>query len=410
MEAVASAYRFTSILAAVTCALAPAYTLRWHLGPLPTTVLENAVLVTVAVFVVETFRERTRLVWRTPMLVPAALFLIAGAISVVVAPDHRAAIGLYRAYFIEPMAFGFVLINVVTTPWRALTIVGGLATGGIVAGLANSVVVLQALQHHTYDVVNTPPVVIYNTANAVALFLVPLVAFAGAIALHWEDRRARWAAALLAALGAICVVLSFSRGGYLALGAVVVALALSHRRRLMIVGAGVVVAAGLMIVPAIRHRVLTELDFSNGSNTLVGRFHLWSVALQMLRDHPIFGAGLSGFATVIGPYWNPTNADRFTYPHNIVLNSWTETGLLGVIAFAWILVVGFRSGWRGWRSSSGPWRAVHLGVLVALIAVVVHGLVDVPYWKNDLSLELWALLSLTLAATALHGAAPKPSP
>jgi O-antigen ligase len=338
------------------------------------------------------------------------LFLIAGAISVVVAPDHRAAIGLYRAYFIEPMAFGFVLINVVTTPLRALTIAGGLAAGGIVAGLANSVVVVQALRNHTYDVVNTPPVVIYNTANAVALFLVPLVAFAGAIALHWEGRRERWAAAALAALGIICVVLSFSRGGYLALGAVVVALALSHRQRLIIVGAGVVVAAGLMIVPSIRHRVLTELDFTNGSNTLVGRFHLWSVSLQMLRDHPIFGAGLSGFASVIGPYWNPTNIDRFTYPHNIVLNSWTETGVLGVIAFAWILVAGFRSGWRGWRSSSAPWRAVHLGVLVALVAVVVHGLVDVPYWKNDLSLELWALLSLTLAATALHGAAPKPSP
>jgi len=403
-------YRLTSILAAATCALAPAYTLRWHLGPVPTTVLENAILVTIAAFLVETIRQRTRLVWRTPMLVPAALFLIAGAISVVVAPDQRAAIGLYRAYFIEPIAFGFVLINVVTTPLRALTIAGGLAVGGIVAGVANSVVVVQALRHHTYDVVNTPPVVIYNTANAVALFLVPLVAFAGAIALHWEDRRERWAAAALAALGTICVVLSFSRGGYLALGAVVIALALSHRRRLIIVGAGVVVAAGLMIVPSIRHRVLTELDFTNGSNTLVGRFHLWSVALQMLRDHPIFGAGLSGFATVIGPYWNPTNADRFTYPHNIVLNSWTETGVLGVVAFAWILVVGFRSGWRGWRSSSAPWRAVHLGVLVALVAVVAHGLVDVPYWKNDLSLELWALLSLTLAATALHGAAPKPSP
>jgi O-antigen ligase len=409
-DAAAVPYRFTSICAAATCALTPAYTVRWHVGPVPTTVLENAILVTIAVFLFEMVRHRTQLVWRTPMLVPAALFLIAGAISVVVAPDHRAAIGLYRAYFIEPMAFAFVLINVVTTPWRALTIAGGLAAGGVVAGLANSVVIVQALRHHTYDVVNTPPVVIYNTANAVALFLVPVVAFAGAIALHWEERRVRWVAAAVGALGTLCVVLSFSRGGYLALAAVVVGLALSYRRRWIVLGAGVVVAAGLMLVSSIRHRVLTELDFTNGSNTLVGRFHLWSVALQMLRDHPIFGAGLSGFATVIAPYWNPTNADRFTYPHNIVLNSWTETGVLGVVAFAWILVVGFRSSWRGWRASSAAWRAVHLGVLLALIAVVVHGLVDVPYWKNDLSLELWALLSLTLAATALPGIAPKASP
>jgi putative inorganic carbon (hco3(-)) transporter len=410
VDAAPATYRLTTISAAVTCALTPAYTLRWHLGPLPTTVLENAILLTVAVFLVETIRQRSRPVWRTPMLYPAALFLVAGAISVAVAPDHRAALGLYRAYFIEPMAFGFVLINVLTTPRRALLIAGGLAVGGIVAGIANAIVVVQALRHHTYDVVNTPPVVIYNTANAVALFLVPVVAFAAAIALHEQDQQKRLAAAALVALGTVCVVLSFSRGGYLALGAVVVALAVTHKKRLIIVGAGIVIAAGLMLVPAIRHRVLTELDFTNGSNTLVGRFHLWSVALQMLKDHPIFGAGLSGFATVIAPYWNPTNADRFTYPHNIVLNSWSETGILGVIAFAWILFTGFRSGWLGWRSSWIAWRPIHLGVLVALIAVVVHGLVDVPYWKNDLSLELWALLGLTLAPAALARAAPHTSP
>ena len=99
------AYRFTTVFAAVTCALTPAYTVRWHLGPVPTTLLENAIIVTVALFAVETIRQRTQVIWRTPMLFPAALFLIAGAISVVVAPDHRAALGLYRAYFIEPMAF-----------------------------------------------------------------------------------------------------------------------------------------------------------------------------------------------------------------------------------------------------------------------------------------------------------------
>ena len=169
----------------------------------------------------------------------------------------------------------------------------------------------------------------------------------------------------------------------------------------LVVSAGALVAAGLMLIPALRDRVLTNLDPTNGHNTLVGRFHLWSVALQMLRDHPIFGAGLSGFATVIGPYWNPTNIDRFTYPHNIVLNSWTETGLLGVAAFGWILVAGMKLSWRGWRSAPSGWQAIHLGVLLALVAVVVHGLVDVPYWKNDLSVELWTLLSLSLAPAAL---------
>jgi O-antigen ligase len=394
-------FGLTNTFAIITCALTPAYTVRWHIGPIPTTLLEIAILVTIAVFGFECWRDHVRPVWRTPVLVPAILFLIAGAISVVVAPDRRAALGLYRAYLIEPIGFALVLINVVTSARRAVWLVGGLALGGVLAGIANSVVVLQALRNHAYDVTTTPPVIIYNTANAVALFLVPVIAFSGAVALHWRDQRARLAAAILAALGVIAVVLSFSRGGYLALAAVAVGLALSHRKRWFLLLGGLVVAASLMLLAPIRHRVLTEIDLSNGHNTLVGRFHLWSVTLQMLRTRPVFGAGLSGFATAIGPYWNQTNIDRYTYPHNIVLNFWTETGLLGVGAFAAILVIGFVISWRGWSAWDVDWRVIGLGVLVALVAVVVHGLVDVPYWKNDLSLEFWVLIALILAPAVL---------
>ena len=57
--------------------------------------------------------------------------------------------------------------------------------------------------------------------------------------------------------------------------------------------------------------------------------------------------------------------------------------------------------WHGWRSAPAEWKYIHLGVLLALSAVVVHGLVDVPYLKNDLSLEFWSLLCLSFAPAAV---------
>ena len=401
-------YPVTMGLAILTCALAPAYIVRWHVGPLPTTLLENALLLTVAAFLVESWRAGTWPpwrgwpasvwpVWRTSLTIPTALFLVAGAISVVVAPDRRAALGLYRAYLIEPILFSIVLLKVVTSAQRAAAIVGGLAAGATVAGVANAVVVVIALSHRDYNVLNTPPVVIYNTANAVALYLVPLIAVAGAISLHWPDRRERLLAAGFVAVGTICVLLSFSRGGYLALAGVAIGLAISHRRRWLLLAGAAVGAGILLLIPQIRRRVYGEIDLNGPNNTLVGRFHLWSATLQMLRDHPIFGAGLSGYATVLGPYWNPYHPDRFTYPHNIVLSAWSETGLLGLIAFAWLMVAGFVRSIRGWRFGAPGWRVIQLGVALALVAVLLHGLVDVPYWKNDLSLEFWALLSLSFA-------------
>jgi putative inorganic carbon (hco3(-)) transporter len=341
-------------------------------------------------------RERRTLFWRSPFLLPALLFLVAGAIAVVTAPNRTAGLGLYRAYLVEPIVFAFVLSNTIRCPRRALIVVGGLALGAAVAGLANSVVVLNGLVQHTYDVTQTPPVVIYSTANAVALFVGPIVAVAGSLALHGKGIERLGGIAFFV----ICVVvmaLSFSRGGYLALAAVVAGLALSHRRRLLLLGLAVLGAVGLVLVPPIRHRILIETQNVYG-NTVFSRLDLWTAALKLIRERPIFGAGLSGFQTRSAPYFSHANTTaNFIDPHNIVLNFYVETGLLGLIAIIWIFVVGFGASWNGWRRGDEDWRPYHLGVLLALVAVIVHGMVDVPYFKNDLSLEFWTLLAITWA-------------
>jgi putative inorganic carbon (HCO3(-)) transporter len=367
-------------------------------GFVPTTLLENAILLTIAAFVVETVRDRRHLVWRSPFLIPTLLFVVAGAIAVITAPNRVAGLGLYRAYLLEPMAFALVLINVVRTPQRAVLVVGGLATGATVAGLANSIVVLAGLLNHTYDVTQTPPVVIYSTANAVALYVVPVVAVAGSLALY-ARRPVQLGGLAVFIAGVIITSLSFSRGGYLALAAVVAGLALSHRRRWLLLGVALVGAVGLVLVPPIRHRILIETQNVYG-NTVFSRLDLWSAAVKLIRERPLFGAGLSGFQTRSAPFFSHANTTaNFIDPHNIVLNFWVETGLLGLIAIAWIFVVGFRVTWRGWRNGDSEWSPYQLGVMLALVAVIVHGMVDVPYFKNDLSLEFWALLAIAWAGT-----------
>jgi len=44
------------------------------------------------------------------------------------------------------------------------------------------------------------------------------------------------------------------------------------------------------------------------------------------------------------------------------------------------------------------------------VAVVVHGMVDLPYFKNDLSLEFWTLLGLAWAGRLWSVAQPQPAP
>jgi O-antigen ligase len=265
-------------------------------------------------------------------------------------------------------------------------------------------VVLDALRNHTLNVATTPPVVIYTNANAVALFLVPLIALAGSLLLFSPHRPTRLASGAFLIVAVPSTVLSFSRGGYVALACVAAGLAIAHRRRWLLLGVATAAAVAIVLVPPINKRIGIEVDLSNPGNTLVGRSHLWSASIEMLKDHWPFGAGLAGFGTALAPYWNPNHPDRFIYPHNIVLTFWSETGLLGLAAFAWILATGFVVAWRGWRSTEVGWRPIHRGVLLALVAVVVHGLVDVPYFKNDLALEFWVLVGLASAGSVRRAA------
>jgi O-antigen ligase len=256
--------------------------------------------------------------------------------------------------------------------------------------------VLCGLIDHTYNVAVTPPVVIYSTANAVALYVVPIVAMAISLALYGRQEE-RWGGAVFVVIGTIITALSFSRGGYLALAAVVFGAVLMNRHWLPLLGAALIGLVGLALIPPIRQRILIQTQDVYG-NTIQSRIDLWTAAVKLIEHRPLFGAGLSGFQHMAAPYYTHLHTEaNFIDPHNIVLNFWVETGLLGLIAFAWLTVVAVQVSWRGWRQGSAGWRAFHLGVLLAMVAVVVHGLVDVPYFKNDLSLEFWTLIGLTWA-------------
>jgi putative inorganic carbon (hco3(-)) transporter len=386
-------------LAAVTCALAPFYVIRWHIGPLPSTLLEASILATIVVFGIEAYRGKHRLEWRSPFTIPAALFLVAGAISVVVSPEQVKGLGLYRAYLVEPIAFFFVLGHVAWNAQRARLILAGLAIGGSVAGIANAVVILNAIRHHTINLALPPPVVIYSTPNAVALYLVPLIGIAASMFLYDPERYVRPASALFLAIALGAVFLSLSRGGYFALAVMALILAIVNRYRWFLLPSVAVLGAAVSRVPPIASRIAHEFNLSDPNNTFVSRVDLWQATLRMLRDHPILGTGMFGFARSIQPYRGGVYEENLIYPHNIVLNMWTETGLLGLVSFFWLLVQAIRVGWVGWRSGPAAWRAIQLGIVLAMVAVVVHGLVDVPYFKNDLALEFWTFLGLAWSGT-----------
>jgi O-antigen ligase len=129
----------------------------------------------------------------------------------------------------------------------------------------------------------------------------------------------------------------------------------------------------------------------HGEKSSLARVSLWDTGSKMISDSPIFGKGISGFANNWYGYNTDPNLDHYNFPHNILLNFWIDLGLLGVAGFAAIIA------WSIWQGIVRRRNPAALALLLFMVALVVHGLIDIPYLKNDLALVFWMVLGLTTA-------------
>ena len=89
-------------------------------------------------------------------------------------------------------------------------------------------------------------------------------------------------------------------------------------------------------------------------------------------------------------------SEDFQYPHNIFLTVWSELGLLGLISFVGLVVHIFA---QLIRLNKKKIDLFALALVGSFSFMLIHGLVDVPYFKNDLSLEFWSLIVLAEVIT-----------
>ena len=128
----------------------------------------------------------------------------------------------------------------------------------------------------------------------------------------------------------------------------------------------------------------------DGGDSITTRINMWQETWAMLKDRPIFGAGLAGYQTIIAPYHQKNYIEIFLYPHNIFLTFWSEIGLLGLVVFlliiAWFYKIGFN---KNLLVAHYPLPIV---LMASMTTLLIHGLVDTPYFKNDLSVLFWLLI------------------
>jgi O-antigen ligase len=243
-----------------------------------------------------------------------------------------------------------------------------------------------------------------------AVLLVGLALAAGFALGRGRPALVRLMAALAVPLCAAGIFLSLSRGGLVALGALLIAGTLfAGRWRLAITAMLVAVVAGgilyftqLAPLPA-RERVTTA---SGGS----GRTDLWTVGWRMVQAHPVTGVGVGNFQAVSANYvLQPgsfqradlifSNAPKVT--HNTYLEVMAEMGVPGLLLFMAAIVSCLTCALRAariWETrGDAAIEALARGVFLGLIGMLVA-----DFFISDMySKLLWVMLALGPAMLAI---------
>ncbi|NLF38924.1 hypothetical protein GX586_05725 [bacterium] len=255
--------------------------------------------------------------------------------------------------------------------------------------------------------------------NALGGFIIVMLPLCAAIVAGAPMRLMRVLGGMGFVLGAVALFLSKSKASIAIAGVMLMALIwLSRRagatsRRTAVVAAAVcALVAAAMLAGGYGARLDDRLRATGGA-----RIEYWRAAATIIGKKPVRGWGTGGF-TRLYPLYRRKGAEDARLAHNVVLNLWTDYGLLGLLGGAMALAMPLGVAWaRQLRQRSAlpsaPVAAqgahpafswLHAAGLVAATGFVLHCLVDFDF--NIMGITVPALLALAIASARQNPTTP----
>ena len=406
---------------------------------LPTMVLAAIVIYTSLCAAVKIFR-RKRAFRLEPVDVTVMAFMAAtffgGTISYSTA-------SLKPALLMVCLMFGYFLtvVLVTTREWlvrcSAAAVVSGTLVSlygvfGYVTGIGYSSEAW--LDSAMFEGIERRAVSSLENPNMLGEYLVLVLPIAAAMLIgRGEGLKRLHALCCIGAMG-ICLVLTWSRGAWLALiAAVFLFLFIWHRRSVWLVVAGFL---SIPLLPAVLPQSILQRIMSIGNmadSSTSYRVYIWRAAVHMIRDHLLAGIGIGEKAWYrVYPAYAYQGVEVAPHSHNLFLQIWIETGLFGILIFLFFLFLLYQSaltffrqmsggallrnpdisagilsdnlsGSVGWKNSMRQGRTqlriATAGPLCGVFAVLVQGMTDYAWYNYRLFLMFWLVCGLAAAYT-----------
>ena len=196
-------------------------------------------------------------------------------------------------------------------------------------------------------------------------------------------------------------VTSYSRGGFLAFGAMCVAYLAQSKHRFRTVFLIACLLVPLSLLPSSYwNRIDTITSEEQIDTSVLGRRHFWAVARIMANDHPVLGVGTSGFQAFYNRYDTSGGAYGFGRAvHSMWFGILAEQGYVGFVMFCTLLLMAM---WACHRARSMTKGASGRDELFTFAGALQTALVTVAVGGTFLSYQyvevLWHFIGLSFAA------------
>lgn len=351
----------------------------------------------IATWVLHVLIRRKPVLMPPRVLWPMLIFSAAAFASVARAIEPGLALTSTMRLISYCVAYVLVTINLLRTPeqiWTTIRIlmVSGALTGAFAAyQLGAHFVGLPTLLNPSYEVFYAIPRVHswmtepLHLSNFL-LFVAPL----GLALYGW--RMGRWPRLAFAAAAAsvIGIVIAASRAGWGSFAVAISVFALLARgslrpSRMLVLGAAVVLAVGVAgasvwsrgfgsvdELTSYLADFVTFRDQESGQGDLRGRLQNIALVTRAIETSPIIGIGTNNVGFRFYQYMT-IGEPRISSSGNTYLDTFIETGAVGLAGFVALLIAGLASAWKGFRRlRDRPEGAACFGLFVGLFAMSLH--------------------------------------
>src|SRR3972149_9113030 len=347
----------------ICLAILPSYLLKLSVFGIPTTVLELSIyIIFIGSFLFVLFSNGLKFInldlfkncklkiknTKTTILCPIIAWLSITLISALFSENIQTALGGWKAWVFDPILVLLLIIGFFK-PAHLWKIIASLSVSGAVLsfyGLLEYLLWPGQLGDGRLDSV-------FDPANYHAMLVGPIIVLAIGFILNQQTPRAwKYCLGIASAINLIALIFTFSYGGYLAvLGGLIILgfLTLNNIwKKRMIFGALVIFIIFLALAsPTKKFQDLFEFQERSSGHA---RLEIWQTSWLIFKEHPIIGVGLNNFENVyretIPRVAFPPLEWLGAQPPHPYLALLTQTGLLGLLAFLWIIIQFFKSAFQ----------------------------------------------------------------